>query len=62
VEIALPAVLILVAATVALVVWFGLRASHAVTAFLAGVFVAGTSAGPHIHNAVSSFGHWLSTL
>ena len=62
VEIAVPAVLVLLAATVALVGWFGLRASHAITAFLAGLFVAGTSAGPHIHNAVASFGHWLSTL
>jgi hypothetical protein len=62
VQIAIPAVVVFVVAAVALVVWFGMRLSYAVVVFLAGLFVATTSVGPHIHNAVGSFAHWLSTL
>jgi hypothetical protein len=62
VQIAIPAVVVFVAAAVALVWWFGLRLSYAVVDFLAGLFVASTSLGPHIHNAVASITHWLSTL
>ena len=61
-EISIPVVAVFLAAAVVLVWWFGLRLSYAVVVFLAGVFVAETAAGPHIHNAVGSFAHWLSTL
>lgn len=61
-QIAVPAVLIFVAATLVLVRWFGMRATHAATAFLAGLFVAATSLGPHIHTALAGIGTWLSHL
>ena len=45
---------LLTIATVATVRWAGHHFGHALVAFLAGLFVATTSAGPVIRNAVES--------
>jgi Kef-type K+ transport system membrane component KefB len=45
---------LLTLATVATVRWAGHHLGHALLAFLAGLFVATTSAGPVIRNAVES--------
>jgi divalent metal cation (Fe/Co/Zn/Cd) transporter len=46
--------LLLTLATVATVRWAGHHFGHALLAFLAGLFVATTAAGPIIRNAVES--------
>jgi divalent metal cation (Fe/Co/Zn/Cd) transporter len=45
---------LLTLATVATIRWAGHNFGHALVAFLAGLFVATTSAGPVIRNAVES--------
>jgi hypothetical protein len=45
---------LLTLATIATVRWAGHHLGHALVAFLAGLFVATTSAGPVIRNAVES--------
>jgi Kef-type K+ transport system membrane component KefB len=48
-----------VIATVCTVRWAGHHLGHALVAFLAGLFVATTSAGPVIRNAVESVANAL---
>lgn len=60
--VALPAVLIPIAAVVIQVRYFGQRLLYAATAFGAGFFTAATSAAPHITSALNNLGTWLSHL
>ena len=46
--------LLLTLATIATVRWAGHHLGHALLAFLAGLFIATTSAGPVIRNAVEA--------
>ena len=50
---------LLALATVATIKWAGHHFGHALVAFLAGLFVATTSAGPVIRNAVESVANAL---
>jgi Kef-type K+ transport system membrane component KefB len=53
---------VFVIATVATVRWAGHHLGHALVAFLAGLFIATTSAGPVIRNAVESIATSLTHL
>ena len=51
---------VFVIATIATVRWAGHHFGHALLAFLAGLFIATTSAGPVIRNAVESIASALT--
>jgi hypothetical protein len=54
--------MLLTLTTVATIRWAGHHFSHALVAFLAGLFVATTAAGPVIRNAVESLATALTHI
>jgi Kef-type K+ transport system membrane component KefB len=59
VNVVISLAVLLTLTTVATVRWAGHHFGHALVAFLAGLFVATTSAGPVIRNAVESVANAL---
>jgi hypothetical protein len=62
VTIALPAALILTVAAIIQIRYFGHRALFALTAFLAGFFIAGTAAAPDISNTLTAITNAIGHL
>ena len=52
--------LVFVLALLATIRWAGHNLGHALVAFLAGFFVAGTGAAPTINNLITSLAHALT--
>ncbi|WP_034266760.1 hypothetical protein [Actinospica robiniae] len=61
-DVVLPLAVLLCLVTVATIRWAGHNFGHALAAFLAGLFVASTSAGPVLRNATESVANALVHL